>query len=441
MASPQGRIAHIGFSKESTFGTPVAASTYMRFISESLVSDIEMVVPANITGVPDEGPSYNGLKTHQGKVTFNAFPDSLGHWLSMAVGADSITDFATVSLTATPDASAGTLTAGTYYARVVSVEAGGAVVYTKEASVTLTTNTEIVYSWAADVSETGGYRVYIGKVSSGVYELGYITVAHSTTTVTYTGSNSMTTSTPIPAEVYTHKFKPRMSDFSDLSFAQPYTLEVHKDLGAAFQFSGCIANKLLLKFGVGKGRGADMVLTAEADMLMKTVADLTATTPSFETPLPFLWNQAAIKVGGVSFTTLQDLSIEIDNGLEAYPFIDGTDEIQRILSRAMRVVTVTGAMIADRDQWAAFTAGTQQDLNVVFTGATLGGGHYTLTIDMPLLRYYKYPIPVPGPQLIMVTFDARAKYDPNDVSDTTTTPHSNGTPIVLTLGNDRDIPY
>lgn len=330
---PSGRLGHIGLAKETTFGMPVAAAKYMRYISESLVSDIEPLVPRNITGYFDEGPTFQGLKTHMGKVTFNAFPDALGLFLVSAIGADAIT-----------------------------------------------------------------------------------------------GAGSP----------YTHKFKVRQAEFSSLSTMTPLTLEVHKDLGNAFQFSGCIVNKLKFMIGVGKGRGADMVLTCEADMLMKTEADITATSPTFETPLPFLWNQAAITLGGTSFTTFQDLSIEIDNGLESYPFLDGTSEIQRILSKSQRVVTVGGTLIADRTQWADFIAGTQQALVMTFTGAVLGGGNFSLEFNMPLLRYYKFPIPVPGPELIMVTFDARAKFDPNDTSDSGAT---NGTPIIVTLMNDVATAY
>jgi hypothetical protein len=82
----QGRKGHIGVGKETTFGTPVAAARYHRFRSEGIVTAIEEVTPPNILGVFDEGPTYQGLRTHSGPIEFDAHPVILGDYLLSGAG-------------------------------------------------------------------------------------------------------------------------------------------------------------------------------------------------------------------------------------------------------------------------------------------------------------------------------------------------------------------
>jgi hypothetical protein len=84
---PQGALSHIGIGKETTFGTAVAASDYLRFISESLTEEIEQVISAAMGGIFDEGASYEGAHTIAGDLVYEAYPNGLGHLLRAAVGA------------------------------------------------------------------------------------------------------------------------------------------------------------------------------------------------------------------------------------------------------------------------------------------------------------------------------------------------------------------
>lgn len=84
---PAGRVAHYGIAKEAVFGTAVAATDYFRFRGgETLKTDPEELTPPNILGVPDEGPTYQGLKTHGGDVSFDLHPNILGFFLLSALG-------------------------------------------------------------------------------------------------------------------------------------------------------------------------------------------------------------------------------------------------------------------------------------------------------------------------------------------------------------------
>jgi hypothetical protein len=84
---PYGSLAHIGIGKEITWGTAVAASDYIRFASESLNEEIEQVISATLNGVVDEGASFEGMHNVSGDVSFDAYPNVMGHLLRSAFGA------------------------------------------------------------------------------------------------------------------------------------------------------------------------------------------------------------------------------------------------------------------------------------------------------------------------------------------------------------------
>jgi len=123
---PQGRLAHIGFAKEVAWGTPVAASRYFMFQNESITTKVEEVIPPQIIGFFDEGPSYPGLVEHAGKVKFNVYPDFVGGMLT-SYGPDVVANAPTA--TYAPSASGGTLATGSYFVKVAAIygDRGGVV--------------------------------------------------------------------------------------------------------------------------------------------------------------------------------------------------------------------------------------------------------------------------------------------------------------------------
>lgn len=82
-----GSLAHIGIGKETTWGTPVAASDYLKFNSEGISEEIEQIVLESMEGVVDEAASYEGLRSISGDVSFDVYPNSVGYLLRSAFGA------------------------------------------------------------------------------------------------------------------------------------------------------------------------------------------------------------------------------------------------------------------------------------------------------------------------------------------------------------------
>lgn len=84
---PLGSLSHIGLAKETTFGTPAAATDYVRFASETINENYEQVKSDINNAVVDEAPYYTGLQTVAGDVTFDVYPNIVGNFMRSALGA------------------------------------------------------------------------------------------------------------------------------------------------------------------------------------------------------------------------------------------------------------------------------------------------------------------------------------------------------------------
>jgi hypothetical protein len=433
----QGRLAHWGFNKEATYGTAVrpsgAGGRYAAFISEALETKVEMITPANIVGVYDEGPTYVGLETHEGKIHFNVFPDFFGLLLTSAFGPDTL-QAAQVAPTCTPGSS-GTLATGNYYVVVAPIFGSASGIHaaagyyvgtagTGSAESTVVSVTgptgSIAVSWTGHtVPNCVGYIVYYTATggASGSEQYAILVSGQSTTSATITSTSvgsGVFAATPETGANY-HQFNPRDTGAMTNSILQSLTMEIYRNLAASetMQYAGAVINKLMLKFGVGKGRGGDMILTAEADVIAKHLTFVSETTPAFEGTQPFRWNQAVIAIADSQYITLNELTVEIDNGSEGIAFIDGTNEIQQIVAKGPRIITISGVMLGDYNMLQDYLNQTRPTMNVLFTGPQVAAtsSFFKLMLDVPLFQFTAYPLGVKGPGQVYVPFVGKAKYD------------------------------
>lgn len=84
---PYGSLAHVGLGKEASWGTAAAINDYIRFASEGLNEEIEQVISENLNGVFDEGASFEGMHNVSGDISFDVYPNVVGHMLRSAFGA------------------------------------------------------------------------------------------------------------------------------------------------------------------------------------------------------------------------------------------------------------------------------------------------------------------------------------------------------------------
>lgn len=71
-------IGHIGFGKQSAYGTPVAITNYVEALSENLTLSIDRFDMKNIVGTPNEPDDMAGLRRMAGDIVFPADPTAVG---------------------------------------------------------------------------------------------------------------------------------------------------------------------------------------------------------------------------------------------------------------------------------------------------------------------------------------------------------------------------
>ena len=55
MGGTTGKLTHLGIAPETTFGTAVGATSYLKYSSESLSLGIEDLMEASLNAIRDEG--------------------------------------------------------------------------------------------------------------------------------------------------------------------------------------------------------------------------------------------------------------------------------------------------------------------------------------------------------------------------------------------------
>lgn len=294
---PYGAMAHIGLAKEVAFGTPVAATEYLPFVSESLSLNIEELLEESIKSMPDEPASHSGLQTIAGDIVFEVRPETVGHILRSCLGV---------------------------------------------------------------------------PVTTGA------------------------------AAPYTHTFTPVNSAFLANCDLPPYTIEVHRDLEQAFQYTGCVVNQLQLAFGTEQ-----KIMRGTASIIAKDVANIAKTTPNFETGAPFKWNQVTVKAGAVTIETMEQAQITINNNLAGFAGLNATDKINKIRRNGNRVIEVSFTFdAANLDEYNRFKNQTETAFEFNFVAGT-----NELKITLPKVRYTAFPLNVGGAERLTVAASGKAKYD------------------------------
>ena len=203
----------------------------------------------------------------------------------------------------------------------------------------------------------------------------------------------------------------------------PYTLEVYRDQGQAFQFLGAVVNNLALNFSV-----TDKILKATCGIIAKDLSSVDATGLSLEATNPFVWENAVIKIGESQNNNLESFGLGWENHCVAKYFLNNSPLAGKIIRDGFRTIPVKFTIdFTDRVEYDYFIAGTERAFQIKFTGASCETGYYyTLQIDLPLVRYLTFPINIGGPGRITCAVTGKAKY------------HADGYPMKVTLINLKD---
>lgn len=452
MGGTTGKLTHFGVAPETTFGTAVGATSYLKYNSESISLSIEDLMEASLNAIRDEGASYEGLNSIAGDSVHEVHPAGLGILLRSALGAPRTTNN-TGSYThvytplATRNRATGTAIAGTDGTKIVVT----ATPYTAD---------EHIGRWVHVITGTA---------------------AGQWTPITDNSTSELTCVTS-PAAVATDTFE--IVDGPRHSVLPPYTIEVSRDMTGAtpsFQYKGMVINNLSFTCGVGA-----KIMSATASWLGQTYANIAATSPSLPSTDPFMWDDAVLGVGlkssgtatGGSSTTvvntgagltvdaeignliyitggtgpnqvrkitdndattvtvspaftvapaasstykifyannlIETINFGWNNGLVGVPTFNNTNYIAQILNDGFRTGTISKTIIPeDVTDYSTYYAGwTTREWLLFFHGANITGNHYyDLIFYFPKVLFTTYPINVGGGGRITVAAGAKIKYD------------------------------
>ncbi len=212
----------------------------------------------------------------------------------------------------------------------------------------------------------------------------------------------------LTAQLYTHTFLPRTSDHQPLCAEQPVTYYKDLDISADPQvFSDLagtllemtIANGELLKTKVGFVGGK------------RTTQSSVAFTADVGKKFP--WDVSSVQLGGAANSVITQLSISVDNGLEAMHTMDNTKNPSRVKRANRRVVSVAGTLkFDDAGELDNFIIEAEQAMIIHMANATeiQSGFPEQLTITLPRLVFDEFPADANAPGQLEVSFSATAEY-------------------------------
>ncbi len=210
------------------------------------------------------------------------------------------------------------------------------------------------------------------------------------------------TSTTSDTNLQTHLFNPRTSDFDVLAATNPLTIEQHYDVGSAAQFSDLCGNSLT--FNIANGE----LLTMGCNLVGTTMTRVVASSPTFPAAKTFAWNQFSGSYNGGAIVDLMDLSITINNNLEARNFLGVSKSPRKIKRTGFQTIEIAGSMVFQtHSYWLAYEAQSEVPLILTFTSAQTPN---ILKFDMPAFRFSTYEPTIAGPGLIEASFSGKAKY-------------------------------
>lgn len=209
--------------------------------------------------------------------------------------------------------------------------------------------------------------------------------------------------------VKTHTFKPRTSDFDTVGAGNP--LAFHKylsDGGSATIFYDLAATKMELKIANGE------LLTATLSVVGGKYAQYGTLVATYDTGEHFPWSVTSISIDGVAKTEALDLTIVVDEKLEAKHTLNGSVFPGRIKRTDFRTVEVSGTItFDDQVEYQTFLAQNNVIMSLHMQGTTeIQSGYYeSMTVILPSMRYTELKPVADGPGEIEAPISGKGVYN------------------------------
>lgn len=221
---------------------------------------------------------------------------------------------------------------------------------------------------------------------------------------------------------YTHVWEPRTADVFDQCAGNALTVQSRMDVGSAFLFYDCAAASIAMSIANGD------FLKVALGVVGGTFIQLANVSPTYATGRRFKWDQTSVSINGGANGELRDLTVTLNENLEAQHMVIPSPFPGRIKRTARRSIEISGTISFDtQTEFEAFRDQSERDLDIMLTGtATYSGGPDSFRIQCPLLRYTDFPVSPTGAGPVEASFSAKAKYST-----------TSATSIRMTLVNTR----
>ena len=207
--------------------------------------------------------------------------------------------------------------------------------------------------------------------------------------------------------LYSHTFKPRVSDWDPSAANIPVTYEQDLDTGSAQQFFDL--NGSALEIGIAAGELAK----AKVIFVGGNFQQNAAAAASYPSGKRWTWDTTSVSIGGSAQPQVMDLTITLDEALEAQHTLSASKYPSRIKHTGMRTVTVGGTMKFDnQNEYQQFLSQSERELIINFQGVTeIQSGYYDrVEIKLPLMRYSENKPTAGAPGPLEVSIAASGKY-------------------------------
>lgn len=355
-----GSLSATGFAKEASFGVPLAATTFLPMVSNTMEEDPGWFSPALMQGVRDK-QIYNlyGEAKYTGAISGPIFPSNAMELMVASIGVDGPAGY---GVTGTTGTGSSTLSAAT-------------IVGATSITVVSATGFTVGQVVQVDVNNT------VGPTTSECRKIQ--TIVTNTLTLDQALNYAHASGATVAGVVapYTHT----INEANTLP-----SLTVEKNLGGfqSLQFAGCKVNKFDLKAPVGN---APVDITA--DMIGQSAAVLsTPTAISVTNEMPFVFAEASVTIYGTARTEASNVNISIENGLKetyTYSGAHGPSFITPVTLRTSGTIDVVFDSLNDvtYGDFQRMTNGTLGALAFTLTHPASGG---TITINLPQIVLSKY---------------------------------------------------
>ena len=207
--------------------------------------------------------------------------------------------------------------------------------------------------------------------------------------------------------MYTHTFKPRTTEHSELSANNPFTHYAFLDTGSSFLHHNL--NSSMLELGIANGEFFKVKISVAGGWF----SQVAPSAAYYEVGKRWTWDTASLSLGGAGVTEIQNMTITMDEALEPVHTINNSKYPSSIKRTDFRTFAVDGTIkFRNQTEYQKFIDQSEQALDVTFTGVTSlsPGYHETLRIQLPAMRYEEYGPTAEGPGEIEASFTARGKY-------------------------------